>query len=532
MSRNDRRDKLASLLFGLTDKNVEFRNKWRSIAIVLTWFLLSGAAMILNVFFAQENMHKFIVIGMSFIKYIPLLIVVYNLARKMAAQYLDDIYELHDEDLASDFLEEVTFGYGHERITIREGKIPAGDERSSIILIGGPGSIQVNLDNVALLEKVDGEPEIIHPRNEPWKLGRFERIREIGRHDEVGKREYAIINLRDQFVSGLPVKSRTKDGIPLEAQGIKIIFSILRRQDNESDQDENDAYLFDEKAVRALVYNQALITPEPSGAIGIPFPWDTTVVPLVVSELENLITSHTLNEILASISQKETDQIANNEETIAQMRVEMTGAQTQASDKKEARPPNFESRSKITAQFFSPEFKKKAASIGVAIDWIDIGAWYLPNDLILDNHKEAWNLARENAKKRGAFERSKKKHEMEELLQLIGDIIIANYEKTTSISKLSNKEKKELEQMIAASPDVVDPLFAYQLITEHATNKKDARTIAVEILKAFHKELLAARLLIQNENKPEFEKQIDLERIEKALHDVSHLTYHYVKHTP
>lgn len=528
MRRSPQRDELNSLIFGLTDKSVEFRNRWRGFAMAAAWLALSGIAMLLNIFFVQENLHKGVVIFMSFIKYIPLLAVVYSLSRRMAARYLDDIYELHDEDLASDFLEEVTFGYGREHITIREGKIPESDERSPIILIGGPGTIQVNLDNVALLEKVDGEPEVIYPRNEPWKLGRFERIREIGKHDEMGKREYAVINLRDQFVSGLTVKSRTKDGIPLEVQGIKVIFSILRKTGSESDHDENDAYFFDEKAVQALVYNQTLITPEPSSAIGIPFPWDTTVVPLIVSELENLITSRTLNEILASVSQKEVDQVSNNEQTIAQMRVELTGARTQANESKEVRPPNFESRSRITAQFFSPEFKKKAANLGIALEWIDIGTWQLPHNLILDKHKDAWNLARENAKKRGAVERSRKKHEIAELLQLVNNVVIVNYDKTTSSRRLSNKEMKELEQLVAANPDIVDPHFAHQLM-EQAGSKKDAYSIAMEILKAFRKELLAAKLLIEKENKPQTEKQVDLERIEKALHDISHLAFHYIK---
>jgi hypothetical protein len=129
-----------------------------------------------------------------------------------------------------DFIEEVAFGYGHEYITINEGRISERDERSPIILIGGPGQIQVNLGSAALLEKLDGEPEVIYARGEPWVLGRFERIREIGKHDEVGKREYAVINLRDQFVSGISVKARTKDGIPIEALDIKIMFSIQRSQ--------------------------------------------------------------------------------------------------------------------------------------------------------------------------------------------------------------------------------------------------------------------------------------------------------------
>ena len=63
---------------------------------------------------------------------------------------------------------------------------------------------------------------------------------------------------------------------------------------------------------------------------------------------------------------------------------------------------NFESRSKITAQFFEKEFKEKAAKLGVSVEWIDIGTWQLPSSLILEKHKEAWNLSRENAKKRNA----------------------------------------------------------------------------------------------------------------------------------
>ena len=522
MNRNPQRDTFASLLFGLTDKSLTFRNRWRAIGGLAAWLGLSGFTMLLSVLSVKEQMHIAVVVVMSFFKYIPLLIVVYSLSRRMAAHYLDDIYELHDEELAASFLEEVSFGNGHEHITIKEGKIPEGDERSPIILIGGPGAIQVNLDNVALLEKVDGEPEVIYPRSKPWKLGRFERIREIGKFDEVGKREYAIINLRDQFVSGLSVKSRTKDGIPIEAQGIKVIFSILRRQNIEDDHDENDAYFFDEKAVQALVYNQTIITPEPSSSTGVPFPWDTTVVPLVISELENLITSRTLSEILASISQKEVDQASNNEQTIAQMRVEMTGAQTVGSVKKENRPPNFESRSKITAQFFSPAFKEKAAKIGVAIEWIDIGTWQLPHDLILDRHKEAWNLARENETKRAAVERSRKNHEMEELLRLVNNVIITNYERTSSTRRVSDKE---LDALLSTYPNLISRRSAPH------ESKKDSLTVAAEILKAFRKELLAGKQSIENDSRPMPEKQAELERIEKALHDISLLTSHYIKRT-
>jgi hypothetical protein len=387
---------------------------------------------------------------------------------------------------------------------------------------------------VALLEKVDGQPEVIFPRKEAWKLGRFERIREIGKLDEVGKREYAIINLRDQFVSGLSVKSRTKDGIPIEAQGIKVIFSLLRRQQAKDDKVQGDSYLFEESAVRALVYNQTIITPVPSTPSGVTFPWDTTVIPLVISELEDLITSRTLNEILASISQKEVDTAATNEQTIAQMRVEMTGQQSTLGERKESQAPNFESRSKITDQFFNKSFKAKAAEIGVSIEWIDIGTWHLPSSLILDKHKEAWNLSRENAKKRGAVERSSKRYETAEIIKLINNVVISNYEKGSSTRSAFSKDKeisiKELEKELKEFESVVGygPEFIKQF-AQQAASKKDAKTIALEILKAFRKELIAGKALIENDNRPMSEKKDEIARIEKTLANISHLAPHWVR---
>ncbi len=538
MRRPVPRFEIPPLLFGLTDKSVDFRNKWRGFVAVAIWLILSGFTMLLAVFSVTSQIHAAIIIGMSFLKYVPLLMVVYSLSRKMAARYLDDVFELHNETLASDFLEEVTFGFGHEKITINEGKIPEKDERSPLILIGGPGSIQVNLDSVALVEKVDGEPNVIYPRNESWKLGRFERIREIGKHDEVGKREYAIINLRDQFVSGLIVKSRTKDGIPIEAQGIKVIFSLLRRQQKEGDKIQGDAYLFDERAVQALVYNQAIISPEPSTRSGINFPWDTTVIPLVTSELEKLITSRTLSEILATISQVEVDNASSNDQDITQMRMEMTGQQTRAgaaNAKTESVAPNFESRSKITAQFFEKSFKEKAAKLGVSVEWIDVGTWQLPSSLILDKHKEAWELSQKNAKKRSDVELSGKRHEMEEIVNIVDDVIIANYENGIATRGTFYKEKEVFDKEKEDEIDTLEEaLFAIRPelkshLAQREANRKDAATIALEMLNAFRKELRAAKLNIESESRPQAEKQDELAKIEKALYDISHLTHHWVR---
>ncbi|HRQ23104.1 MAG TPA: hypothetical protein PLF42_06705 [Anaerolineales bacterium] len=528
MKRKNQRDEIASLLFGLTEDSVTHRVKWRFIAGGVLWLVLSGFTMLLTVFSAEGFLHRGVIVVMSFLKYLPLLAVVYSLAKRRAAHYLDDIYELHNEELAMDFIEEVAFGYGHQSITINEGKISEEDEHSPIILVGGPGQIQVNLGSAALLEKLDGEPEVIYARSEPWSLGRFERIREIGKHDEIGKREYAVVNLRDQFVSGLSVKARTKDGIPIEALDIKVLFSILRPGNKNL---ENDPYPFDERAMHALVYNQTTISPPPSTPSGVTFPWDTTVIPLVVTELERLITSRTLNELLASISQKEIDSITQGEETVAQMRVEMTGGQTSFNPKTGMRPPNFESRSKITAIFLDPQFRKKAADTGISIEWIDVGTWQLQSDSIVEKLKEAWNLTRENARRKGALDRLAKKHEMEELVELVNSVIIANYEKKSSKTNLLPKEFNDwqkLKKLIESNPEVSMDTYLLSQFNQPERKGADANSIAIEMLKAFRKELVAAKELIQQENKQTLEEQQDLARIEKALRDIARYTSHYV----
>ena len=123
------------------------------------------------------------------------------------------------------------------------------------------------------------------------------------------------------------------------------------------------------------------------------------------------------------------------------MRLEMTGQQVKVGARREA--PKFESRSKITAQFFEKEFREKAAKLGVSIEWIDIGTWQLPSTLILEKHKKAWELSRQNASKRSAVERSRKKHEMDEILKLVDNVVIKNLrQKSRSFANCQTRKSK------------------------------------------------------------------------------------------
>ncbi|MDO8754761.1 MAG: hypothetical protein Q7J80_12760 [Anaerolineales bacterium] len=214
--------------------------------------------------------------------------------------------------------------------------------------------------------------------------------------------------------------------------------------------------------------------------------------------------------------------------------------------------PNFKSRSKITAQFFSSPFKEKAAKLGFALDWIDIGTWQLPSSLILDKHKEAWNQARENEQKRNALALTGKHFEVTEIIKLINHVIISNYDKliTSDVAAYMEKENsdeqilKELDQLIQQRPEFRKHIRLNDAAAESGNlpsprpklrnqsvqpkiNPKDARLIALEMLREFRTELLAGKMLIENDNDPSGKNNDDLLRIETTLHNISQLTLHY-----
>jgi len=524
------RDNIATLLFSLTDEGVRVRNTARTLAGLAVWLILSFITMLLTMYNTGDTQQRIIIVAMSMLKYLPIMMVAYTLAKTKAAYYLADVFELEDPLIAEQFIEEVAFGEGIEMVTINEGRISEKDERSPIILIGGPGRIKVNLGSAALLEKVNGEPEVIYASSKPWKIGRFERIREIGKNDEVGKREYAAINLRDQFVSGLSVKSRTKDGIPIEARDIKIIFSILRKNQANTDAPDGDPYSFEMDAVKNLVYKQTIITPPPSTPSGVTFPWDTTVIPLVIYQLEKIITSNPLSEILATVSQKEIDYVVRNEQTMTQKLVEMTGAQMNATLNNNL-PPNFMSRTLITSQFFSQEFQETAAKMGVAVHWIDIGTWYLPPGPVLDNLKNASSLARDNIKRRGALNKQAKKLEMDGVIELLHSVVFSAYDRNSSSRRSESRDvdMSKFTKFLEANPDVpVTPELFRQFSHQSSPSKRvDSLTIAVGVLKAIRQELIAARALIAKEE-PTPEVRAELAAIDKALLDINYHVPHYI----
>jgi len=499
MNQPGRRERFSEFLFNSSEKNAHKRSQWLLVFIGILWVILSGLGILIH-YFSADQRHLAIVV-MSFAKYLPILVVPYLIARRVAADYLANIFELEDPEIAYGFITFVAFGTGFERITVDDGRVNPKDMNSSILLIGGPGVVQVNLNNVAVAEKPDGEPRILYPQKKGWRLEGFERIREIGIEDD--KPKYAIINLKDQFIQQLSVATRTKDGIPIEAHDIKIIFSVRKSDESPA---INEIYRISEEAIYSLVYKQiVLVGSSKSFQPNVPFPWDSTILPLVLSELEDIITKHTLSEILASIGQKELDQTIDDDQEINTLKSEITGQHRPSSHLPEM--PEFQARSKITARFYEREFVEKAARLGVQLLWIDIGIWKLPSSLILTKHKDAWDLARENAHKRASIQHKKETAIRNELIRLIHDVILKRFEEATSIKNL--------------------PLTTAGNIAFRRPAEKKPEEIARDILRAFRKELLAAHDLYAKDVENLDKNREIIDAIQSAIKEIN---YHADSH--
>lgn len=299
------------------------------------------------------------------------------LALRLAAIYLDDIFELNDVGIAERFLRQAAYSSQYPVIRIKEGEVDPAQKNSPVIRIGGPGRVDVHLENAALFEKPGGLPHVIGPTlKRSVILDGFERLRRV-------------TDLRDQVMEA-SVDGRTQDGIPVTAKDVRVVFSVYRGSGPAAPGSElHQPYPFDEKAILALVYRQGTD------------PWVESMRNMIRSELRIFISRHTLNEFLAYADGS-------------------------------TRPEQFVGRDEITGLFynFASDFAKRARENGIQLDWIGIGTWVTPAEIIPERHLEAWRLSSENRIRASEpdLRRIRNESRVAELLYLIDQIPATFYD--------------------------------------------------------------------------------------------------------
>jgi len=368
---------ITNWLFAYDQRAAHRRLLFFIISSLFIWMLLAIALILrspyeeslfqqlLSGFFSVRILRHFLALGLAL-----------GLALIITSVYLDDIFELENLSIAELFIVEAAFALFYRRISIQNGGINPEHLNSPIVQIGGPGIVDVHLENAALFEKVDGSPRVVAPTvSRSLILDGFERLRQV-------------VDLRDQTVE-MTVSGRTQDGIPITAQDVRLVFSIYRGEPKIKSQESFiQPYPFSEQAVMDLVYQQER------------GPWFEGLRRMIRRELIHFISQHSLSEFLTT-----------------------TNVDVQTS--------NVATREEISDLFFdfASGFSERARERGVELQWIGVGTWVLPSQIIPQRHVEAWRLSYESRVRKSPSALSKVREETRaaELLRLVDEIPTTYY---------------------------------------------------------------------------------------------------------
>jgi hypothetical protein len=277
------------------------------------------------------------------------------------------------------------------------------------------------MDSAVLFEYPDGRPHVIGPTPLPVRLGAFERLRE------------PVIDLRDQFLGSFTgeaerIRSRSRDGIPIEAHDVRFVFSIFRGGQNPTLQ---MPYPFQPSAVESLIYGlSSRVQDDERRPSALSTDWKATMRTMIRSELARFMSTRPLNEYLASIGDPEI-QSMRNRATVLQENLREVDPDHPLSSSGSESAPRFASRTDLKSLFdrFASQFASNAHRRGVELRWLGPGTWKPPAGIVLQHHEEAWRLSRENLR-RGSAEaiaQLEQEAKWEELMRRIQSVPLGTF---------------------------------------------------------------------------------------------------------
>ncbi|GAB4500475.1 MAG: hypothetical protein Fur0035_00150 [Anaerolineales bacterium] len=491
------RNLIRTLLFGLlwlywsaTLHDVE---TWKTLILPLRDAILTnnGQQIILQGgIFAFES-----IFAPEVLRNLLTLIAPYLLAREMAAVYLADIFE-KETKIARKFLLQVAFGEEYSSIRISEGKIVADHQGSTIVQIGGPGYVTVDLDSAVLFERPDGSAHVIgptavskekkapaeasaptekintgdQPRNNRVVLNAFERVRQC-------------VDLRP-INDGQEVSARSLDGIWVTAKDIQYTYSIYRGAAPLPSL--QNPYPFDKEAVTKMVYGP----PRPVKMGGAPDtksdwtkPMPGKIIGNVSGALGEFISQRGLTEFFSAIGRPEEETLSQRATGVQNASLSLVGESGggEVASPLQA-PASFTSRASLSEQILAT-LQKQLPNGGKQIHWLGIGSWVTTEKILPNSHLEAWKISQENRRLRAKdnLEKIYKDANQNELAALIRQMPLERYVAlddevrggSLSEPELMDELLKEYHQRLAD---------AKQYLDEHKENPSKSLENALEIL--------------------------------------------------
>jgi hypothetical protein len=350
-----------------------------------------------KVMFAAVVLRKVILAGLAF-----------WLAYRGAGLYLDDIFELEDLSAAQRYLRQAAFASRYDLMTIRDGDVSPEDKNSPTYRIGGPGRVQVYLENAALFEMTDGTTRVIGPTRSqsdeeppPTRMATWLRAwtsqvkslipgqRATGTEDgeailEGFERLRAVINLRDHQAS-LNVTERTRDGILVSLKDVQLMYNVNRGGKQAT---LEDPYPFEESAINKIVYQQ--MVPE-EGHHG----WLRAIEDQVRGHLGEFIARHPLSDFLIATSAADVEQVQEMETRLLEEVSQVVEVDLESEKDQQEESKQFISRTEIAQEIY--DFTTQAANeLGIQLGWVGLGTWVIPSEVVLRENLEALKISLDN----------------------------------------------------------------------------------------------------------------------------------------
>jgi hypothetical protein len=182
------------------------------------------------------------------------------------------------------------------------------------------------------------------------------------------------------------------------------------------------------------------------------------MIGLIRGQLSGFMSEHNLSEYLATTGMPEFEKLKQREEKIVEDVQKLTQSEQDVLESKELkRPPEFQSRYKITSLFnqFADEFTKRSHNSGVELHWIGVGTWKTAIELVPEKHLEAWKLSQENAKNesKGALKKIEEQAIIQKLRTLINAVPIEVYQDILYPTKHPKKSTKRPEPRPSIPPE-------------------------------------------------------------------------------
>ncbi len=303
--------------------------RWAFIAIIL----ISIVFLLVNAPGNISSFTKWIFSAKSFGHIISFFLALW-IGLQSAALAQSAIYSMSQVKDARKHILQNALGFPRTIVELHADKKAANEMDEAIENIGGPGKLHIQMDSAVLLESSWGSLNSVGPSSKAIDLDSFERIR-------------LILDLRDQVIN-LNIWGRTKDGIRVNIEGARIVYSIAR---GNKEADLSSPYPFSKAAalrIGKIMENDNQISSKgnnsdianPIGAHGEKF---------FERELQLFIGNFWLGELLASPSKQSLEEEGQKNSL-------------------------FLARDSIRKQFIK-QSRANALEHGFQIHWIDIGTW-------------------------------------------------------------------------------------------------------------------------------------------------------------